>query len=171
MHMKHFILPLILTLGFNSWSQNVNIPDPIFKQYCLDNGAINTTPDSEISVEEASTFSGTLDLEGLSISDLTGLEQFVALRYLRLSYTDVSSIDISANIALRTLSCEFLGLTEIDVSNNRDLSTLRCSNNNISNFNASSNPNLTCIEVDDVAYSTNNWMHIDNVASFSEACD
>jgi len=37
-------------------------------------------------------------------------------------------------------------------------------------FNAENNPNLTCIEVDDVAFSTVNWTNIDPQTSFSTDC-
>ena len=35
-------------------------------------------------------------------------------------------------------------------------------------FYAVGNPNLTCIEVDDVNYSTTNWTDIDSQMSFSD---
>ena len=44
------------------------------------------------------------------------------------------------------------------------------SNTLIFAFWASGNPNLTCIEVDDVAWSTSNWMNIDTQSSFNTDC-
>jgi hypothetical protein len=38
------------------------------------------------------------------------------------------------------------------------------------NFKGESNPALTCIEVDDVAYSTANWTNIDSASLFSANC-
>ncbi|MEZ4799742.1 MAG: T9SS type A sorting domain-containing protein [Flavobacteriales bacterium] len=38
-------------------------------------------------------------------------------------------------------------------------------------FLATSNPNLTCIEVDNVANATANWINIDPTASFSLDCN
>ena len=38
------------------------------------------------------------------------------------------------------------------------------------NFDALDNPNLSCIEVDDVNYSTTNWTNIDSWANFSTDC-
>ena len=40
----------------------------------------------------------------------------------------------------------------------------------ISYFNATNNPNLTCINVDDVTYSTTNWTNIDAQHYFSTNC-
>ncbi len=77
----------------------------------------------------------------------------------------------------------------LDLSNNNDLricwvdntliSSLNVKNGNNTNitssgtylFKANNNPNLTCIEVDDVAYSTANWTQIDAICSFSTDCD
>ena len=42
-------------------------------------------------------------------------------------------------------------------------------NTNVSTFRAEGNPNLTCIVVDDVTYSTNNWTDIDGTASFTNS--
>ena len=38
-------------------------------------------------------------------------------------------------------------------------------------FLADANPNLTCIDVDDVNYSTANWTNIDSQTSFSTDCN
>jgi len=53
-------------------------------------------------------------------------------------------------------------LTSLNVKNGN--------NTNFTNFNATNNPNLTCIEVDDAAYSTANWLNIDAASSFSVDC-
>jgi hypothetical protein len=69
------------------------------------------------------------------------------------------------------------------VSNNNALTYLNCYNNpleclNVKNGNNAlftyfvvlANPSLTCIEVDDVNYSTTNWNNIDPQTSFSTDC-
>ena len=65
-------------------AQNVNIPDANFKSYLLANSGINTNSDSEISIAEAQAFTGELLINGLSISDLTGIEAFVNITRFRL---------------------------------------------------------------------------------------
>ena len=65
-------------------------------------------------------------------------------------------------------------MSDVDCSNNNleSLNIKNGSNNLIDEFfNASGNPNLTCIQVDDVEYSTNTWTNIDPQTSFSELCD
>ena len=73
---------LILILGFSANGQNVNIPDANFKAYLVGNTAINTNLDNEIQVSEANAFTGSIDCSSLSISDLTGIEEFTDLTIL-----------------------------------------------------------------------------------------
>ena len=95
----------------------------------------------------------------------------------------LTSLDLSANTALEVLICFENQLASLDVSNNPALEDLDCYANqliclNVKNgnntnmfFDASNNPNLTCIEVDNAAWSTANWINIDPQASFSENCN
>ena len=245
--MKSTLLFLSVFLSANLFGQNVNIPDTNFKNYLVNNIAINTNSDSEIHVSEANAFAGAIDCSSQNILDLTGIEAFTVLTELKcfnnqLASLDVSSnnaltflhcqgnqlisLDLSSNIVLETIYCGLnqlayldlpnsstltfldcfgnqltsldvyqntaLGmmgcganqLTSLNLSNNTYLSVLNCDNNlleclNVKNGNnkyfinlyASGNPNLTCIEVDDVNYSTNNWTNIDPQTSFSTDCN
>jgi len=60
------------------------------------------------------------------------------------------------------LDCHENQLTYLKVRNGN--------NNNFIYFNAIDNPNLTCIEVDNVAYSTANWTNVDPTSSFGTNC-
>jgi hypothetical protein len=95
----------------------------------------------------------------------------------------LTSLDVSANTALTSLHCQYNQLNSLDVSTCSALTTLYCFDNqltsldvkNVNNINmdffrANNNPNLSCIEVDDVAWSTANWLLIDTTASFSLNC-
>ena len=99
------------------------------------------------------------------------------------SYNSLTALDVSNNTDLIKLSCSSNSLTALDVSINTALTSLIClsnsltalnvangNNTNFSYFNATYNPNLSCIQVDDVAYSTANWGNIDATASFSTNC-
>ena len=88
------LLLILLLVPMMSFGQNVYIPDTQFKNYLVNNTAINTNGDSEIQVSEASAFTGTIDCTGdacgpwmLFISDLTGIEAFTALTVLDCSFT------------------------------------------------------------------------------------
>ena len=117
----------------------------------------------------------------LNTLDLT---QNTALTSLRCGYNSMTNLNLTQNINLEKLDCYLNSLTNLDLSQNTALTYLRCQNNsltslnvangnntNFTNFNATNNPNLTCIEVDDVNYSTTNWTDIDTTASFSIDCN
>ena len=209
-----------------TFGQNVYIPDANFKNYLVNNAAINTNGDSEIQVSEANSFDGQIQIFEQYISDLTGLEAFtsltklilqdnsifnidvsqnialeilvcadnyltsldvsqnIALTKLYCNQNQITSLDVSNNISLTLLSCFSNQITKIDVSQNTNLEGLSVSNNqliclkmangnniNIANFEAFLNPNLSCIEVDDVNYSTINWTYIDTQHYFSSNCN
>ena len=120
-----------------------------------------------------------------SSNPLTSLDvsQNTALEHLECSSNPLTSLDVSQNTALTELFCGGNQLTNLDLSNNVDsLSMVGCSNNQLTclnvangnnnnlNINAQNNPGLTCIEVDDVAWSTANWLSIDSLTSFSTNC-
>ena len=70
--MKKLILlstTLLFVLFANA--QIVNIPDANFKAYLVGNSAINTNMDTEIQVTEASTYTDTIDIYQLYITNLT----------------------------------------------------------------------------------------------------
>ncbi|WP_347922168.1 T9SS type A sorting domain-containing protein [Pontimicrobium sp. SW4] len=105
------------------------------------------------------------------------------LEFLFCRINDISSLDVSQNTALTILKCDDNNLTSLDVSQNPYLTTLTChinnletlnvkngNNSNFVEFNATSNTGLTCITVDNVAYSTANWINIDAQTTFSESC-
>ncbi|MCJ8292281.1 MAG: T9SS type A sorting domain-containing protein [Crocinitomicaceae bacterium] len=99
----------------------------------------------------------------------------------------IATLDLSANTALTHLECNHNALTSLDLSNNPALSWVFCytnpltvlnlangNNTNLTLFNATYNPSLTCIQVDNVAWSTSNWTSptsIDATASFSTSCN
>ena len=59
--MKTTLLFLSVFLSANLLGQNVYIPDANFKNYLVNNSAINTNGDGEIQVSEASAFTDTIN--------------------------------------------------------------------------------------------------------------
>jgi len=119
-----------------------------------------------------------------SNNQLTSLDvtNNTALINLYGGFNQITSLDLSANTALAYFSFHANQLTSLDVTSTTTLSQLSVQGNqltslvigmnNISNnLNATNNPNLTCIQVDDVAYSTSNWTNIDTQTSFSTNCN
>ena len=139
--MKTLLLTLLL-VPMMSFGQNVYIPDANFKNYLVNNSAINTNGDNEIQVSEASSFTGTIDVFNMGVSDLTGIEAFTALTFLNCQYNNLTSLDVSSNIALTDLTCSSNPLTSLDVSNNTALTMLNCEFNQLTSLDVSSNTAL-----------------------------
>ncbi|MEP5617510.1 MAG: leucine-rich repeat protein, partial [Flavobacteriaceae bacterium] len=162
----------------------VYIPDTNFRDALINNPDIDTDGDDLIGPTEANAFTGSIDVRNLSITDLTGIGAFVNLFGLDCSDNDLTDLNVSNNTSLEHLFCKSNDVVTLDVSNNPALTNLNCSanyflitlnvangnNTAITDFDASNNTNLNCIQVDDVAYSTNNWTNIDAMASFSVSC-
>lgn len=93
-------------------------------------------------------------LEAIDVS------QNLSLLALICGDNQITSLDLSQNILLQSVLCEDNQLTSLNVKNGN--------NNNVlgTAFNAMNNPDLQCIEVDDVAYSTENWADIDATSTF-----
>ena len=157
---------------------NDKIPDPNFRQYCIEN--FDTNNDGLLSYKEAKKVSSIQVNTGI-ISTLEGIEYFSSLRYLNCSlvYDGVSSdghyyydgkevysllkqLNISNNTALTTLVCSYNQLTSLDVSNNSLLSYLVCSYNQLTSF-VSNNTALTTLDCSNnqltsLDVSNNSWL-------------
>ncbi len=115
--MKKITALLLFALSFGTFAQDeiVNIPDANFKAYLVGNSAINTNNDTEISVAEATTFTGTIDCDSKSISDLTGIKSFVNLTLLWCDNNSLPSLNVSGLTSLTELYC-YSNLKEICVA-------------------------------------------------------
>lgn len=125
-----------------------------------------------------------LEIISCNLNQLVSLNlgQQPNLEYLACNANYLKNVDISQCTALRQMICNENYLEDLDVSPCVSLTLLRCNfnrlmdlnvkngNNTILYLNATANPDLTCVRVDDSTYSTNNWLDIDPVASFSESC-
>lgn len=195
--MKIQLLFLFLLSSTIFYGQNVNIPDPSFKQALLNQGFfgrphIDTNSDGEIQVTEALAVDSLIVGDAFvnqGIQDMAGIEAFENITYLICYNNQINNLDLSQNTALKELDCQENQLTSLDLSYQTSLEYLDCKNNqlifldirngnnqNISNtdFRPSSNPSLTCIFVDDKTYSQNNWSLIDPNSHFVETqqeCD
>ena len=92
----------------------------------------------------------TLDISNKSISDVTGIEDFLALKDLKANANNITSIDLSQNTVLETLIIGANDLTSIDISNNTLLKRLDILYNDITRLDTNNNPNLETLN----AYNT-----------------
>jgi len=175
MKTKKMLITAIATIVFiaGANAQNVNIPDTNFKAALVANESINTNMDAEIQVSEASVFNGAINVSQLGITDLTGIEAFVALDSLDCSLNQIASLNVSANTALTYLNCSgnsdfsWTYIDSLDVSANSLLTSLICSGNGLLSLNTTG---LTALTYLDCSYNERvylegsglggNWFHI-----------
>ena len=141
--MKTFITILILGLSTTSFAQVTNIPDPNFEQALIDlgidsDGIVN----GQVLTSDIETVMS-LNVENKGIQDLTGLEDFVALENLNVSFNMMTSLSLTNNVNLKELIFNTsFNLVNIDVSNNINLETLRSSYSLLTQLDLTNNPNL-----------------------------
>ena len=116
------------------------IPDANFEQALIDYN-LDSEIDGQVLTANINGITS-IDLGGLNISDLTGIEGFTALEYLRCEYNQLTRLDVSQNTALEYLECNNNGLTSLDVSSNANLITLICNSNELTELIVSSNTAL-----------------------------
>jgi len=163
--MKRILLFLFLLISLASYSQYTLIPDLEFENYLIYQG-YDSNVDGKvltsniISVTDIHIFPGAANI---NIKDLTGIEDFKALKKLDITNCNVINLDLSKNllltelicpdnnlvslnvtgcINLETINCHGNQLTNLDFNNNINLKTLYCSHNNISNLNLNENIQL-----------------------------
>ncbi len=140
-----FLTGIIIPFLFVSsviYSQNVSIPDSAFKAALVSNLALNLNMDGEIQVAEATAYTGSIVVQGLGITDVTGIEAFTSLNEFDCRSNAISTLDVTQNIALTTLYCSENQLTSINLSQNIFLEYFACDSNNISTLDLSNCPNL-----------------------------
>ena len=137
------LLPILLLsfVGCNLLAQNTYVPDDYFEMALIalgyDSGELN---DSVPTMNIKSVVN--LDVSERNISDLTGIEDFESLGYLRCTNNKISVIDVSKNLNLKTLDCIYNQITDIDVSKNLDLETLLLEDNQLTTLDVSHNSKL-----------------------------
>ncbi|MNQ11180.1 Internalin-J precursor [compost metagenome] len=156
--------------------------------------SIAAVTDLDVSNSEIADLTGIADfvlLNSLNFSNNTvtkiDVSKNLALTNLNATKNQLSVLDVSKNTKLATLSTSFNKIETLDVSKNTLLKELDCAGNNMYNLNLKNgnnvnmqrmifgnfteNPNLLCIQVDDAAFSNQNWIAKDATATYStQAC-
>jgi len=157
------------------------VPDNNFEQALIDLGYDNFI-DDYVLTSNINTVT-TLDINGESIADLTGIEDFTSLTELLCQNNQLTALDVTNNSAITNLNCQDNQIISLDLSYNTALTILNCQNNqltsldvkngnniNVISFFSTNNPALYCIEVDNPTWSTTNWTSIDTQSYFSIDC-
>ena len=138
--MKKLLL-ILLCLPIIVLAQQTYVPDDNFEAYLEGNvwgdGLMNDyVPTSAIN------YLTQIDIDGLNIADLTGIQDFSALDYFSCRNNYLTSINISSNLSLTVLHCSDNPLTSLDVSNNIALEEILCENNQLTSLDISNNTAL-----------------------------
>tara|TARA_Y100000768_G_scaffold81111_1_gene57770 strand:- start:4724 stop:5647 length:924 start_codon:yes stop_codon:yes gene_type:complete len=89
----------------------------------------------------------TIDLNGRSIIETTGIEDFISLDNLNFENNRVKSIDLFKNSNLKEANFSRNLIDEIDISENRLLEKLNLNDNLLSEIELSYNPRLKIIDI------------------------
>jgi Leucine-rich repeat (LRR) protein len=120
------------------------IPDVNFENKLIALGIESGVSDGRILTSKIDTLTS-LDVAYSSITDLTGIQGFVALTSLKCNGNyELKSLDVSKNTALTLLDCNNNYLvTSIDVSKNTSLTSLNCYSNKLNSLDVTKNTKLT----------------------------
>ena len=106
----------------------------------IDSGAESSATNSLYNVSINTITS--LDVNGETISDLTGIEGFTALEILKCYNNSLTSLDVTQNTALTILQCYNNDLHSLDVTQNTALILLNCNDNSIASLDVTQNTAL-----------------------------
>jgi len=121
------------------------VPDDNFETYLEANGMGDGIALNDYVFTSNINSITSLYILNLSISNLTGIEDFTSLEELYCFDNQLTMLDVSSNTSLTDLSCNDNQLTSIDVSNNLSLSDFRCGHNQLTNLDVSNNTALTLL--------------------------
>lgn len=127
-------------------STRTYVPDDNFERYLIRLGLDSGVLDNYVDTDKINKLTR-LNLSSLSISDATGLQDFIALESLDISKNNLTSLNVSKNIKLKELVCANNRLSNLDVSALVDLTILNCSYNGLTSLNTSANTKLTQVTV------------------------
>jgi len=150
---------LLFLFPFSAFSQYTSIPDVNFEQALINYG-YDFVFDGFVETSAIDTVTD-LTINNNDISDLTGIESFIALQSLFCYDNHLSTLNLVNNTQLFEVTCSNNNLTSIDLRNGN--------NSGLWYFMSINNPSLTCIDVDDVVYCEYNFA-VDSWTTFSDNC-
>ncbi|PCJ26369.1 MAG: hypothetical protein COA97_06195, partial [Flavobacteriales bacterium] len=136
--MKHFLIILLLSCSTLLSAQTTAIPDANFEQALINQGYDSGPIDGLVLTANINTI-GTLWAGNYGITDLTGIEDFIALQNLWCADNLITNLDVTQNSALGYLNCANNMLASLDVTQNSLITDLRCNNNQLVSLDVSQN--------------------------------
>jgi len=163
-----------VTQDFTNWSKEdtasysdtycryTAIPDYFFETRLLTLGYDDQSGDAKVPTALIETVTD-LDIENLAITDLTGIEDFVALTSLDVSNNRLTSLDVSHNINLEELRIGDNEISSIDLSSLSKLEIFAAENNDLTSLDVSNNANLETIFIISNTISTLDISNLSNL--------
>ena len=131
------------TFSETGCTQYTAIPDAAFEQLLIDNNIDSGVVDGKVLTNEINALTS-LSVDGSTISDFTGLQDFTSLTSLELvNNVNLTQLDLSKNTQLTNVDCRNNNLENINVSKNTELLYLVLSNNALINLDVTKNTKLT----------------------------
>ena len=121
------------------------VPDDNFEQFLINSGFDSGTLDDYVPTQNINSITN-LDISEQAISDLTGIEDFIALTDLDFEINSVTLADLSNNTALINLNASMNLLQDLDISNLSNLVDLNISDNQLTTINLIDNNSLELLE-------------------------
>lgn len=127
-----------------------NFPDAKFRQYILDN--IDTDKNNELSASEISAVTK-IDVTGLGIANLKGVERFTSLTELYASGNKLKTVDLTKNTKLTGINLSKNSLTgTLNLSKCTKLQTVKYSNNSLTKVTMPARKYLKNLDYVDASY-------------------
>ena len=117
------------------------VPDDNFERALIDLGYDTWPLDDSVLTAKINTISY-LDIDSRNISDLTGIEDFIALSGMNCSRNKLNALNLSTNTALTFLYCEENQINTLNFGTNAALERLYCHGNQLTELEISNNNNL-----------------------------
>jgi len=146
---KMLLIISCIILGIHLTSaQYTAVPDLNFEAYLEDNGMGDGIPGNGLVLTANIENVTILELQGnMEITDLTGIEDFAALKTFYCAYNPVTEVDLSQNLNLTHTGFVLSDLTSLDLSSNTKLEYLAGMENHSLTTVILNSPYLTEIEL------------------------
>ncbi len=140
--MKYLIIIGCFVCSISGYSQYTAIPDPNFENYLEQNGMGDGVPNNGQVLTSNINMVTELLVNIQNISNLTGIEDFVALERLGCAFNPLTSLDLSNNHQLIELYCTAGSIESLNITQCPNLEVLYCDENFLTELDISQNPNL-----------------------------
>lgn len=143
-----------------------SIPDVNFENKLISLGLDSGTTDGKV-VKANITEVTSLNVSSSSITNLAGIQDFIALKELICHTNQLTGLDISKNIALTSLDCSLNQLSSLDISARLEMTKLNCKSNKLITLDVSQNVLLTDLNCSSNLISDLNLSQNINLSAFN----